>query len=93
VSRASPVCAQPIGILWLFVRNGIVLACVGAAPGLGGAVVLVTVLDRILPYLPGKDPWVVAGAAAVRVVVAIFACWLPARRPTKVDPIQALRVE
>jgi ABC-type antimicrobial peptide transport system permease subunit len=85
--------AQPADILWLFARNGLVLACTGATVGLVGAFALVATLERILPVLPGKNPIVVAGAAAVLIAVAILACWLPARRTTKVSPMLALRSE
>jgi putative ABC transport system permease protein len=85
--------AQPGGILWLFVRNGLVLACMGAGLGLFGAFALMTTLGRILPALPGKDPWATVGAAAALVAVAIIACWLPARKATKVSPMAALRTE
>jgi ABC-type antimicrobial peptide transport system permease subunit len=85
--------AQPSAILWLFVRNGLVLACVGAAIGLVGSFALITTLGRILPALPGRDPWTVFGAAFGLVAVAMIACWLPARRATRVSPMTALRTE
>ena len=85
--------AQPRGLVWLFVRNGIVLAGIGAAIGICMAFVLVTILARIIPSLPGKDPGVVVGAALLLVLVALFACWLPARRTTRVSPVVALRAD
>jgi putative ABC transport system permease protein len=85
--------AEPKGIVWLFVRNGLVLASIGAALGLGISFILVTMLARILPALPGKNPVVVVCAALVLVAVALFACWLPARRTTKVSPTVALRAD
>jgi predicted permease len=85
--------AQPGGIVWLFVRNGLLLAGAGAVLGLGAAFILITTLGRILPALPGKDPWAVLGAALLLVGVALFACWLPARRTTRVSPTVALRAE
>lgn len=85
--------AQSRDIVWLFVRNGVILAGIGAAVGLGLAFVLVTVLSRILPALPGKDPVIVICSAIVLVSVALFACWLPARRTTKINPTIALRSE
>ncbi|HVU15607.1 MAG TPA: ABC transporter permease [Candidatus Didemnitutus sp.] len=85
--------AEPGNILWMFVRNGVVLACAGAAIGLLGAFFLVTFLGRTLPLLPGKDPTVVALAAVALIAVAVLACWLPARRTTKVSPMIALRAE
>jgi len=85
--------AQPGGIVWLFVRNGLLLAAAGAVLGLVAAYVLVTTLGRILPALPGKDPAVVMGAATLLVGVALVACWLPARRTTQISPTVALRAE
>jgi putative ABC transport system permease protein len=85
--------AQPADILWLFVRNGLALACAGATVGLVGAFALIATLDRIMPELPGKNFIVVMGDAAVLAMVAILSSWLPARRAAKVDPMTALRAE
>jgi hypothetical protein len=85
--------AQPRDLIWLFIRNGIVLATIGAAIGLCISFVLVSMLARILPALPGKDPGIVVCAALLLVAVALFACWLPARRTTRVSPMVALRAE
>jgi predicted permease len=85
--------AQPGGIVWLFLRNGIQLAVLGAAIGLVAAFSLTIILGRIIPVLPGKDPWVVLGAALFLVSVALLACWLPARRTSRVSPTIALRSE
>jgi putative ABC transport system permease protein len=85
--------AQPGSIIWLFVRNGIILAGIGAVAGLGISFFLVTVLGRLLPALPGKDPGVVVCAAFLLVLAALFACRLPARRTTKISPTVALRAE
>ncbi|HXP62219.1 MAG TPA: ABC transporter permease [Dongiaceae bacterium] len=85
--------AQPGGIVWLFLRNGIQLAVLGAAIGLAAAFSLTMILGRIIPVLPGRDPWVVVGAALFLVSVSLFACWLPARRTSSVSPTTALRSE
>lgn len=85
--------AQAADILWMIVRNGLFLAVTGATVGLVGAIALVATLEHVLPVLPGNNPLVVAGAAAVLVTVAIIACWLPARRTTQVSPMLALRAE
>ncbi len=85
--------AQPRGLVWLFVRKGIILAGIGAVVGLGISFFLVTALGRLLPALPGKNPGVVVCAAFLLVLVALLACWLPAHRATKVSPLVALRAE
>jgi len=85
--------AQPRGLVWLFVQNGIMLASIGALIGLCLSFVLVTMLSRLLPALPGRDPGFVVCAALLLVAVALFACWLPARRTTKISPMVALRAE
>ncbi len=85
--------AQPAGLVWLFLRNGIVLALVGSAIGLGASLYLINFLEKTLPSLPGNDPRLVATVAALLIAVAILACWLPARRATKVSPAMALRTE
>jgi predicted permease len=85
--------AQPGSILWMFVRNGLILACIGVALGLLGAFGLDLALARIVPSLPGNNPRVVAGAAIALVAVAVLACWLPARRTTRISPMRALRVD
>ncbi len=85
--------AQPHGLVWLFLKNGIQLSLVGAAIGLVAAFTLVAILSRMIPALPGKDPWVVGGVALLLVAVALVACWLPARRVTRINPTIALKAE
>jgi ABC-type lipoprotein release transport system permease subunit len=85
--------AQPAGLVWLFLRNGIVLALVGAAVGTGASLSLINFLSKTLPNLPGNDPGVVAAVAGILMAVAVLACWLPARRATRVSPLVALRTE
>ncbi len=85
--------AQPAGLVWLFLRNGIVLALVGSAIGLGASFYLINFLSRTLPNLPGNEPGLVAAVAGILIAVAVLACWLPARRATQVSPVVALRAE
>lgn len=85
--------AQARDVLVLVLRQGAQLALLGAAVGLLGALGLIRVFAAILPNMPGTD-WVLTGATLVLLVgVALLACWLPARRATRVDPIIALRAE
>lgn len=85
--------AQPNDVLWLFLRNGIRLALIGTGIGLLCSIGLMIALGKVMAIVPGKDPWVVAVVAAVLVMVALLACWLPARRATAVNPIEALRAD
>jgi putative ABC transport system permease protein len=85
--------AQSGNIVWLFLKNGIQLASAGAVLGLGAAFLLIGVLGRMLPILPGKEPWAIVGVTLLLVVVAILASWIPAQRMTRVSPTTALRIE
>ncbi|HTU03116.1 MAG TPA: FtsX-like permease family protein, partial [Candidatus Sulfotelmatobacter sp.] len=85
--------AQARDVLWLVLGQGVRMAVTGTAIGLVCAWALVRLLDSLLPAIPGGDPVAVACVAALLAAVALFACWLPARRATKVDPIIALRSE
>ncbi len=85
--------AEAGAILWLFLRNGLLLAVIGAVLGLAGSFGLLTFLTKMLPFIPGNTPWVAVSVAFVLVAVAILACWLPARRATRVSPTVALRAE
>jgi putative ABC transport system permease protein len=85
--------AQTGDVCWLFLGNGVRLALLGAVIGLLGSYGLLRILNTTVSIIPGNDPFVVVGVAALLVLVATLACWLPARRATKVNPIVALRAE
>jgi predicted permease len=85
--------AQSRSIVWLFLRDGIQLSVIGAVVGLVASYFMVATLHRIVPALPGKDPRMVAAMALLLVAIALIACWLPARRTTRVSPTVALRSE
>jgi putative ABC transport system permease protein len=85
--------ASPGDVLRLVLRTGLVLTGIGLVLGFGGAYGLNRFLGSIFPRLVGSDPVALAGTAAVLFVVAFLACWIPARRATKVDPLVALRAE
>ena len=84
--------AQRGDVVWLFLRNGIVLALVGMVTGLALSFSLTHFLNqKVSMVMPGNDPWMVIGMAVTLVATAVIACWLPARRATKVNPVDALR--
>ncbi|HWA86789.1 MAG TPA: ABC transporter permease [Opitutus sp.] len=85
--------AQPANVLALVLRHGLGLCAIGLLIGLAGAYALGRFLASLLPRLASPDPLTLLGVAAVLFATAALACWLPARRATKVDPLVALRTE
>jgi predicted permease len=85
--------AQASDILWMFLKNGLLLAVTGSAVGLLASYFLLKLLARMLAVVPGTDPWAVGVVALGLVLVAVLASWLPARRTTKISPTIALRSE
>ncbi len=80
-------------ILRIVIGQGIRTTAVGVLVGLFGALVLSRTLQSFLFGLSPNDPLTLATVAAVLVFVALLACYIPARRAAKVDPIVALRYE
>lgn len=85
--------AQPGDILVNVLKRGLVLTGLGLAGGFIGAWGLGRVLGSFMPRLATPDPLGLASVATLLLLVALLACWLPARRATKVDPMIALRAE
>ncbi len=85
--------AQTMDVLKLIMRNGLTLACAGLAIGLVGAFLLTRLMTRLLFEIRPTDALTFVLVSAGLMVVAILACYLPARRATKVDPLVALRYE
>jgi putative ABC transport system permease protein len=85
--------ARPAEILRMILGQGLGLALVGVALGLIGALWLTQVLQQLLFEVTPTDPVTYAGVAAVLGLAALVACYIPARRASRVDPIIALRVE
>jgi len=69
------------------------LAVVGVALGLLVAIAFTRLLKGLLFGISASDPLTFALIAALLIGVALLACWIPARRATKVDPLEALRYE
>lgn len=85
--------AQSIDVVKLILRNGLVLTLIGIAVGLGGAAALTRLMSSLLFGVTPTDAVTFALVTAGLLLVALFACFLPARRATKVDPLVALRYE
>ena len=85
--------ARPGEILQMILRQGMALALVGVVVGLFGALWLTRLLQQLLFEVAPTDPLTYLGVAVVLGLAALVACYVPARRASRVDPIIALRVE
>jgi putative ABC transport system permease protein len=85
--------AQTLDVLRLVVRNGMTLAVIGVAIGVGGALALTRLLASLLFEVTATDATTFAIVSLGLLAVALLACYIPAKRATKVDPLVALRSE
>jgi len=85
--------AQRREVLGLVIAHGMRLTALGVVIGLGGAFLVTRILDRLLYEIKPSDPVTFAAVSITLAVVALAACWLPARRAARVDPMVALRTE
>ena len=85
--------AKPWDVLALVFRQGFLTVAIGLGIGLGIALLTMQSLRSFLPGLESVNPshlWIAAGLVAL---TAGIACWIPARRATRIDPMSALRQE
>jgi putative ABC transport system permease protein len=85
--------AQLRDVVWLVLGQGVQLAVLGLAAGLAGAWALARILGAFMPGVIGQDPLVIAGCSFLLFGVTLLACWLPARRAARVNPVMALRAD
>jgi putative ABC transport system permease protein len=85
--------AQPRDIVRMVLGEGLLLALIGIAIGVGGALALTRFLRSLLFEIKPTDPVTFVGIASLLVLVALAACYVPARRAMRVDPMIALRYE
>ncbi len=85
--------AQPGDVLRLVVGQGLGLALAGIFIGLGGALALMQLMKPLLFGVSVTDPLTITLVALLLVLITLLACWIPARRAMKVDPMIVLRCE
>ncbi|HSD46381.1 MAG TPA: FtsX-like permease family protein [Pyrinomonadaceae bacterium] len=85
--------AQWRDVLKMILRNGMALVTIGLAIGLAGALALTRLMTTLLFEVSPTDPITFAVVALGVILATLLACYIPARRATKVDPLVALRYE
>jgi len=85
--------AQWSDVLKLILKSGMLLVAVGLTIGLAGALALTRLMNTLLFEVSPTDPITFGGVALCVIVATLLACYIPARRAIKVDPLVALRYE
>jgi putative ABC transport system permease protein len=85
--------ARPAGVRLAVIRSGLALAMTGLLIGVVGGLAMSRIISGLSYGIPAGDPLMLATVTIVFVAVAVLACWLPARRASRLDPLEALRAE
>ena len=85
--------ASRADVLWSVLRTGALMTGIGLAIGAVGSLLVTRSLATLLVDIPPTDPITYAAVAMALMTIALAACWIPARRATRVDPVVALRSE
>jgi putative ABC transport system permease protein len=85
--------AQPGQVLMLVLKQGLLLTLIGIGIGLAGALALTRIMSSLLFGVDATDPATFTALVLLLTVVSLLACYIPARRATKVDPLIALKYE
>jgi len=85
--------AQPRDVLKLVIRQGMLLTFAGLVVGIAAGAMVTRVLSDMLFGVTARDPLTFIGAPVLLLLVAFLACYIPARRATRIDPLVALRYE
>ena len=80
-------------VLSLVVSQGLKLTLLGIAAGIAGALLLTRLMSTLIFGVSPSDPMTFIVVPATLILVALLACYIPARRASKIDPMQALRIE
>jgi ABC-type antimicrobial peptide transport system permease subunit len=85
--------AHRMDVLRLMLWEGMRLAMIGVVIGIAAGLALTRLMTRMLYGVTATDPLTFSGVALILLLVAIAACYFPARRASRVNPMQALRSE
>ncbi len=85
--------AQRGNVLRMVLQQGLVLVSIGLVAGLGISIAVTRFMRDLLFQIGAMDPVTFIGVSLILITVAMIACYVPARRATKVDPLIALRYE
>jgi len=85
--------AQMCSVIKLIMKSGLLITVIGVSIGLAGAFALTRLMRSLLFAVEATDKATFAGVSLCLLLIALLACYIPARRATKVDPLVALRYE